>query len=100
MLLDEPTRGLDPLGKDALAQVLAALCHEGLAVVMVTHDLEFAARYADVCGLLFQGELSEIVPTPAFYAGKHFYTTAVNKVFGEWLPEAVTAEDVQVVSHA
>ena len=100
LLLDEPTRGLDPLGKDALAQVLAALCHEGLAVVMVTHDLEFAARYADVCGLLFQGELSEIVPTPAFFAGKHFYTTAVNKVFGEWLPEAVTAEDVQVVSHA
>lgn len=81
-------------------QVLAALCQQGLAIVLVTHDLEFAAAYADVCGMLFQGELSELVSAPTFFAGNHFYTTAVNKVFGAWLPEAVTAEDVEEVPHA
>ena len=100
LLLDEPTRGLDPVGRHALAQVLAALCQQGLAIVLVTHDLEFAAAYADVCGMLFQGELSELVSAPTFFAGNHFYTTAVNKVFGAWLPEAVTAEDVEEVPHA
>lgn len=100
LLLDEPTRGLDPLGRRALAEVLASLCEQGMAIVMVTHDLEFAAAYADVCGMLFQGELSEVIPAPAFFAGKHFYTTAVNKVFGAWLPEAITAEEIEEAGHA
>lgn len=99
LLLDEPTRGLDPLGKGALARILRQLCQEGLAVIMVTHDLEFAAAHAAQCGLLFQGELSAVMPTGQFFAGKHFYTTTINKVFGQWLPQAVKASDIQVAGY-
>lgn len=46
LLLDEPTKGLDAYAKAELAQLLLALCREGASILVVTHDVEFAARYA------------------------------------------------------
>ena len=53
LLLDEPTKGLDPFLKEQLADYLRQYTGQGKTVVCVTHDVEFAARYADVCSLLF-----------------------------------------------
>ena len=47
LLLDEPTRGLDYPAKDALTRVLHRLARDGAAVVVATHDVEFAAGVAD-----------------------------------------------------
>ncbi|MGO4342262.1 ABC transporter ATP-binding protein [Pedococcus sp. 2YAF34] len=47
LLLDEPTRGLDYPAKDALARLLRQLVEDGSAVLVATHDVEFAAGVAD-----------------------------------------------------
>jgi energy-coupling factor transport system ATP-binding protein len=57
LLLDEPTRGLDYAAKDALADLLRGWRAEGLAIVVVTHDVELAALLADRVVLMSQGEI-------------------------------------------
>ena len=56
VLLDEPTRGLDYLGKAALVVTLRTLADEGHAVVLATHDVELAAALADRTVVLAGGE--------------------------------------------
>ena len=94
LLLDEPTKGVDNDFKRTFAQILQELTARGVCVVMVSHDVEFCARYADRCGLFFDGGIvTQDAPQP-FFAGKSFYTTAANRMARHLLPNAVTAEDV------
>lgn len=51
LLLDEPTKGMDGAFKAAFGALLRALCAQGAAVCIVSHDVEFCAQYADRCGL-------------------------------------------------
>ena len=61
---------------------------------MVSHDVEFCAKYADRCALFFDGGIvTEDGPQP-FFAGKSFYTTAANRMARHLLPDAVTPEDI------
>jgi energy-coupling factor transporter ATP-binding protein EcfA2 len=57
LLLDEPTRGLDYAGKHALVDLLRGWCGDGMAVLLVTHDVELAAAAADRVVLMSQGEI-------------------------------------------
>ena len=57
IVLDECTKGMDSFAKKALGDVLASLKDEGRTILLVTHDLEFAAQYCDRCGLLFDGKI-------------------------------------------
>jgi len=57
LLLDEPTRGLDYLAKHALADLLRGWQAEGAAMIIVTHDVEFAATIASRAMLLARGEI-------------------------------------------
>ncbi len=75
LLLDEPTKGMDALSKAEFADLLRRTAGQGTSVLLVTHDVEFAAKCADRCGLLFNGEVvSEGEPT-AFFTENYFYTT-------------------------
>lgn len=47
LLMDEPTAALDPPRRDALGRTLRALAEEGRALLVATHDLEFARSWAD-----------------------------------------------------
>ena len=47
LLMDEPTAALDPQRRDALGRTLRALAREGRALLVATHDLEFARSWAD-----------------------------------------------------
>ena len=81
LLLDEPTKGLDPVSKKNLASILIDLKESGVTILMSTHDIEFAAQYATACGMLFQGKVaSEEVPE-RFFNGNFFYTTMVQRLF-------------------
>ena len=94
LLLDEPTKGLDNDFKITFARILKELKSKGICIIMVSHDVEFCARYADRCGLFFDGGIvTQDAPQP-FFAGKSFYTTAANRMARHLLPNAVTAEDV------
>ena len=55
--LDEPTRGLDYQAKAALTQILAKLAATGHAIVVATHDVEFATRTCDRVVVLAEGEI-------------------------------------------
>ena len=94
LLLDEPTKGLDAECKLRFAQILRALLRRGVTVLMVSHDVEFCARYAHRCALFFDGSVTAEGSPRAFFSGNSFYTTPANRMSRPLLPEAVTAEDV------
>ena len=94
LLLDEPTKGLDAYAKAELAKLLQELCQEGTSILIVTHDVEFAARYATRCALMFDGLLLSEGEPHAFFAGNRFYTTDANRIAAEHFPMDITCEEV------
>ena len=71
--------------------LLRALCAQGAAVCIVSHDVEFCAQYADRCGLLFRGEVVTENAARAFFSGNYFYTTAAARIAGELGAESLIA---------
>ena len=94
LLLDEPTKGLDAYAKAELAQLLRALCQDGTSILIVTHDVEFAARYATRCALMFDGLLLSEGEPHDFFAGNRFYTTDANRIAAEHFPMDIICEEV------
>lgn len=94
LLLDEPTKGLDGYFKLKLGSILKQLQAQGTTIIMVSHDLEFCAQYADRCGMFFDGSMVTEGLTKTFFAGNSFYTTAANRMARHLIPDAVTPEDV------
>ncbi len=94
LLLDEPTKGLDGCFKDTLAELLKKLTAQGVTVVMVSHDIEFCAKYADICAMFFDGSIITSNTAKKFFAGNSFYTTAANRMARHICSDAVTVEDV------
>ena len=94
LLLDEPTKGLDGGMKRLLAAILKELTAAGTAILMVSHDVEFCARYADRCAMFFQGSATNPAPVREFFLGNLFYTTAASRMSRGILDGAVTPEDV------
>ncbi|MBQ7794616.1 MAG: ATP-binding cassette domain-containing protein [Clostridia bacterium] len=94
ILMDEPTKGLDAHTKQQLGEILTELKSEGKAIVIVSHDLEFCAEFADKGGLFFDGAIVSDGEIHDFFAGKSFYTTAANRIAEEVVPSAVTVSEV------
>ena len=94
ILLDEPTKGIDAYSKIELANILKELKNEGKTILMVSHDIEFAAQYADRCALFFDGQVVSVEQADAFFNGNNFYTTAANKMSRDIFQNAITSEDV------
>ena len=94
LLLDEPTKGLDNGFKEVFAAILRSLNAHGMSVVMVSHDVEFCARYPHRCLMLFGGELVAEGTPRVFFATNSFYVTAARRIAKGVLDEAVTTEDV------
>ncbi len=80
MLLDEPTRGLDYAAKRHLTGVLRALATEGTAVVVATHDVEFAAATATRVVVMAQGEVVADGPTAAALTASPAFSPQVARV--------------------
>jgi len=94
ILLDEPTKGIDAYSKEIFAEVLQALKKRRVAVVMVTHDIEFSAQYSDRCAMFFDGNIVSEDEPKLFYSGNNFYTTAAHRMSRHLYDFAVTSEDV------
>lgn len=94
LLLDEPTKGMDAHFKNKLANILKSLQKEGVTIIMVSHDVEFCARFADRCAMFFDGGIVSENKPSAFFAGKSFYTTAANRMARGIIANAVTTEDI------
>ena len=94
LLMDEPTKGLDAVFKQIFAEIIQVLLRRGVTILMVSHDVEFCARYAHTCALFFDGSIVTQATSRTFFSGNNFYTTSVNRMARTFVPEAVTPEDL------
>jgi energy-coupling factor transport system ATP-binding protein len=86
LLLDEPTRGLDPQVKQALSAFLRMRAAGGAAIVIATHDVEWAARTADRVLLMAEGQIYADGPPGAVLSDSLVFATQISKlVGGGWL---------------
>ena len=97
LLMDEPTKGLDAEFKQTFAEILQTLLRRGVTILMVSHDIEFCAQYADRCALFFDGSIVTEGKPRAFFSGNSFYTTSTHRMARSLVPDAVTAEDLIAV---
>jgi energy-coupling factor transport system ATP-binding protein len=82
LALDEPTRGMDRSGKAELAQELRRRAGEGQAVIVATHDPEFAAACARRAVLLADGRVIADGPTAELLAGGWYFATETARILG------------------
>ena len=94
LLLDEPTKGIDCFFKETFAEILADLKKQGITIVMVSHDVEFCARYADMVSMFFDGQVLTTDTPRRFFGANSFYTTAAHRMSRHVFDGAVTAQDV------
>jgi energy-coupling factor transport system ATP-binding protein len=89
VLLDEPTRGMDSVHRDELVARIRELAGGGAAVMVATHDTEFAAALADRIVLLGQGVvIADGSPGEVLAGGRHFSTEVARVTNGAaLLPE-------------
>lgn len=93
LLLDEPTKGLDAGSKKRLGELLVGLSQKKVTILMVSHDIEFCAKYATKTGLFFDGNIASMQDTKEFFVENHFYTTAANRMCRNFFPDVVTVRD-------
>ena len=93
LLLDEPTKGLDAAAKLNIIAVIRKLRDSGVTVVLVTHDVEFAAVCADRCAMFFGGRIVSTGTPNEFFRQNSFYTTAVSRMTRGYFDNAVTIGD-------
>ena len=94
LLLDEPTKGIDSFFKQKFADIMMKLKERGVTIIMVSHDVEFCAEYADRCAMSFDGDVVSEGTPEEFFAGNSFYTTSANRIARRWFPEGITWEEV------
>lgn len=95
ILLDEPTKGFDPVLKKKLAKILRDLCEEGKTVLLVSHDIEFVGEYSDYVSFLSRGRIITTAPRRAFFSSLNFYTTAVSKITNGIAENIVSITDLK-----
>jgi energy-coupling factor transport system ATP-binding protein len=92
VLLDEPTRGMDGAHQDQLVARIGALAGDGAAVIVATHDSEFAAAFADRVVLLGPGTvIADGRPADVLGGGRHFSTQVARITDGAALLAAAGA---------
>ncbi len=80
--LDEPTRGMDRSRKDELGAWTVEMAGRGAGVVIATHDVEFAASFAERVILLGDGDLIADGPVEEVLSGGWYFATEVARILG------------------
>ena len=94
ILLDEPTKGLDTYCKEEIGKMLMKLRDMGVTIVVVSHDIEFSARYSDRCAMFFDGSIVSEGTPKEFFLGNNFYTTVSNRIARNIFEDTLIYEDV------
>lgn len=93
LLLDEPTRGMDYPLKEKLGEMVTGLSREGVSVVLVTHDVEFAANFASRVLLLFAGRIVADGPKHQVLGQSVFYSTQIGKMCRGYVDGVLTLQE-------
>lgn len=94
LLMDEPTKGIDAARKAELIGLIKRLQARGVTVLIVSHDVEFAALCADRVALFFDGRVVSVDSPDRFFSQNRFYTTAASRMSRDFYDRAVTVEAV------
>ncbi|WP_325192862.1 ABC transporter ATP-binding protein [Methanobrevibacter ruminantium] len=95
LVLDEPTKGLDPISSKNLANILNSLRDNGITIIMTSHDLDFVANNCKRCLMLFDKDIQIDDDPKVIFAENNFYTTFVNRMVKDYVPEIVTLDDLR-----
>ena len=95
LVLDEPTKGLDPISSKNLANILNSLRDNGITILMTSHDLDFVANNCKRCLMLFDKDIQIDDDPKVIFAENNFYTTFVNRMVKDYVPEIVTLDDLK-----
>jgi len=93
LVLDEPTRGIDYRLKKELGGFLQELAEEGVAVVVVTHDVEFAAEYSQRVLMMFDGRIVCDGPKAKVLGESLFYAPQMTRLFKDYVDRVLTVEE-------
>jgi len=92
LLLDEPTRGLDPIEKRNLGNLIHEQAGQGRTVILATHDVELAARTAQRVVIMNEGRIVADGPAREVMTASTMFRPQVNRLFRD--PRLMTVEDV------
>lgn len=95
ILLDEPTKGFDPILKKKLADLFNEICNSGKTILIVSHDIEFVGEYAHAVSFLSKGKIVVTAPRRSFFSQLSFYTTSVSKITNGFADNVVSAPDLK-----
>jgi energy-coupling factor transporter ATP-binding protein EcfA2 len=98
LALDEPTRGMDRGAKAALAEDLRRRAQEGTAVIVATHDPEFAASCADRAVLLANGRVIADAPCSELLSGGWYFATETARILGGHGGALLPEEGAQLIA--
>lgn len=94
LFLDEATKGMDAFFKRKFGALLRRLTSRGTAIVLVSHDIEFCAEFADRIAMFFDGGVIADGTPKAVLSGNSFYTTVAARMASGIVPDAVTSDDI------
>lgn len=94
LILDEPTKGLDPISVIHLAKILKELQNRGITIIISSHNLSFVANYCNRCLMIFDSSL-QLDNTPRnIFSNNNFYTTFINRLVKDYIYNGISLKDV------
>jgi energy-coupling factor transport system ATP-binding protein len=81
LLLDEPTRGLDHRVKRKVREHVERMREKGCTLLLITHDVEFAASLVDGAVIMGDGRITAGGPAPVVLGNSLFFSPQVNRLF-------------------
>ncbi|MBB6631594.1 ABC transporter ATP-binding protein [Clostridium algidicarnis] len=94
LLIDEPTRGLDNENKKMLQDILKEINRLGVTIILITHDMDFAASSANRFIMLFNGKITSDGDMQKVFKEGFYYTTTLHKLFNNINKNIFNLEDV------
>ena len=94
LCLDEPTKGIDSKGKRAVKEILSDLKKQGIAIIIVSHDVDFTAEISDKCAFLFDGQIASVGTPRKIFSANKFYTTYASLASRHHYKNTVTLSDL------
>lgn len=94
IILDEPTKGMDILYKQKLGNFLNKLNRKGVTIIVISHDLEFIAKYIPYCSIMFDADIMPFKETRELFGEGYFYTTDINRITKDRLKNIINLNEV------
>lgn len=94
LFLDEATKGMDAFFKEKFGRLLKKLTESGVSIVLVSHDIEFCAEFADRMAMFFDGAITAEGTAREVLLNNSFYTTVANRLSRGIMKPSLTVDEI------